>query len=364
MDNFRWLEEKEKTKKPQWLKNYSLHIVAGVIIVLLLLYLVFGSGSSESTSSETTAEVPMNNTGAPEVATKQITIRLPDKSTKIVNPDQPMLEQPSHAEQTESNAAAEANRTRHSLSLKPLDGGTDNVESVESAASVEESAAATAATNADKPPRTSSRLIQPANTASSTIGAIPPKTPAPQTSTHTTPTTPVVETPAVPVEPTQTASAASQALTLTPPAQTTTKPAAPPAATTTTNTPSPANTPPIAPEASKEPTIAPATSASVNLHWLLQRKPSHYTVQLFASHDENLVKNFITQHNLSGKAVYAEIRQNSQDWYIVLMGDYATRDQALSAITQLSAPIQAQSPWARSMQSVQDAVRKRLAYGD
>jgi DamX protein len=378
MDNFRWLEDKDTPKKHRWLKHYWMHIVAAVIIVLLLSYLIFGSGSSEPTvNEEPTIAMNTENT-APETTTKQITIRLPDQTTKTVNSEQPMLAQnnPYNAAPTEQNGVeptTQANtEAEHPLSLKPLN---------EAAAPVTEQNNVEATTTPpvaaeEKPARVSTRLIQPEGTANNkqdlaNIGVIAPKAPTetvvntPKTvqgtsvladelvNTTNTSTEPAIAT-QMPTQP--------ETLTLTPPAQTTPAPATTnaPAATTTPAT----STPPAQPPAATETTVAPSTSSTVNLHWILQRQPSHYTLQVFASHDEGAVQSFINQNNLNGKAVYAKTRQNNQDWYIVLLGDYATRDQAVGAITQLSANIQAQSPWARSMQSVQDAIRKRLAYGD
>jgi len=365
MDNFRWLEEKEPVKKHQWLKHYWMHIAAAVVIVLLILYLVFNPGSSEPTNNYA-GSLSENQesavTSTAETTSKTITIRLPDKTIKQVNPEQPMLAQNLGNQPMSAENLSEISET-------PLSLNTNEQPPVEAASEQNTAAAAPEETPAQKPARISSRLIQPATSTNSqnlaNIGEIPPKNPTPE----------VVQTPntsiAPPVVVEQTTPSQAEELTLTPAETTNTATAAqtPPVAETTTPAAKKPSTVASAAAASKPPAaastgIAPATSATANIHWLLQRDPTHYTMQLFGSASESAVQSFITQNNLTGKAVYAKMRQNNQDWFVVLMGDYANRNQAVGAISQLPANLQTQGPWARSMQSVQDDIRKRLAYGD
>lgn len=358
MDNFRWLEEKDpEEKKPQWfkqLKHYALHIAAAVIIVLLLLYLIFGTGNKPA--SQHNIQVNQHHTPqtmeSGETTSKQITIRLPDNTTKTINPEQTQ-------EIPQPNYPAENFET---LTLQEPESAQINEAEVTPEA-VEEKAEQPAPV-VEKPKRESSRLIQPtqANSTNLTnVGSIPPKNPKPET---VAPSNPTIAPPVVIGE-----SATEENLALTPESapstakksESNTKPAASTSTASAPTTSAP-SAPKTAPPAQEK--ISPPTSATANLHWLLQRNPTHYTMQLFGTTSESAAQRYITDNNLSGKAVYAKMRQNNQDWFVVLMGDYPNRNQAVGAISQLPANLQSQGPWPRSMQSVQDGIRKRLAYGD
>lgn len=94
--------------------------------------------------------------------------------------------------------------------------------------------------------------------------------------------------------------------------------------------------------------------------WLMERNPQHYTLQMMGSLEENSVLAFIEQQEDKRAFVYFEGRHQNRPWYVLTYGSYASREAALAAINQLPSSLRNQRPWARSFQSVQEDIRKRL----
>jgi len=91
---------------------------------------------------------------------------------------------------------------------------------------------------------------------------------------------------------------------------------------------------------------------------LMTKPANHYTLQMMGSLDEAGVKSFIeAQTTNRSDFSYFEGRYKGQPWYVVVYGDYASRDEALAAIQKLPKSLQKQRPWARSYQSVQEDIR-------
>ena len=95
--------------------------------------------------------------------------------------------------------------------------------------------------------------------------------------------------------------------------------------------------------------------------WLLTRDPEHYTLQLLGAHNYDAVKSFIQQNkqaSADGLAQFSTSRQGER-WYVVVYGDYATREQAVQAIANIPQSLQDLKPWARSFASVQNDIKSR-----
>ncbi len=91
---------------------------------------------------------------------------------------------------------------------------------------------------------------------------------------------------------------------------------------------------------------------------LMAKPANHYTLQMMGSLDEASVKSFIeAQVTNRSDFSYFEGRYKGQPWYVVVYGDYASRDEALAGIQKLPKGLQKQRPWARSYQSVQEDIR-------
>lgn len=92
---------------------------------------------------------------------------------------------------------------------------------------------------------------------------------------------------------------------------------------------------------------------------LMAKPPQHFTLQMMGSLDENSVRSFIQSQSRPADFSYFEGRYQGRPWYVVVYGDYANRDAALTAIQNLPEPLRNQRPWARTFQSVQNDISNR-----
>lgn len=89
--------------------------------------------------------------------------------------------------------------------------------------------------------------------------------------------------------------------------------------------------------------LAPANS------WLLSQNIEYYTLQLFSTSDEKIIKEHIAQHHLSDKADYF---RSSATTYALVYGVYPTKEAAQQAIDQLPEQLTSGKPWIRSFKSI------------
>lgn len=126
--------------------------------------------------------------------------------------------------------------------------------------------------------------------------------------------------------------------------------------------PAPATPKVIAKPAVVESAVKPAAwvDAGSRREATLMAKPAnHYSLQMMGTQDEAAVKSYIQAQATPASFSYFEGRYKDKPWYVVVYGDYATRDQALAAIQSLPEALQKQRPWAKSFQSVQTDIRSR-----
>ncbi len=353
MDDFQWLEDKPPQKHHQWLKDYWLHMIAVAVIAIVLLLLLFNPASKSSTvpgaslrPAEPSNEVQMASAPSENVPKKQILIRMPDKSTKKVET----------TEDGTTQLAVPTTKTKPSTTLiKPA----TRLSAQSSASSSTSSSEATTVSEANAP-------TLETNTASTEAPTLGPN------STSSIPSIGNLSTPVTTVPPvntqTETVSEKSTPVASKPVVEPITEKPAPSIAAAPAT---PKTVPPVEKVAPKAAPIEPKTPASKApapvvsqgdsaLYTMLKRPASHYVIQLFGSDSEASVKSFIAKNNLSKNALYVTVWHNNQNWFIVLYGDYADRNQAQAAIQELPTAVSSNSPWPRSVQSVQEAIRQRL----
>lgn len=84
----------------------------------------------------------------------------------------------------------------------------------------------------------------------------------------------------------------------------------------------------------------------------LRSLPTNYfTVQVCASSSMENLRYFARQHNLSDQWM-ARTNVNGKNWYILLLGVYPTRGEAVSALASVRNRLDT-TPWVRSMGSLQ-----------
>ncbi len=93
---------------------------------------------------------------------------------------------------------------------------------------------------------------------------------------------------------------------------------------------------------------------------LLARPPENYTLQLLGSHSEANVRRFIEARGGTDRDAirYFESRYQDKPWYVVVYGDYVSREEARDALGGLPADIQQLQPWARNLADIQADIRR------
>lgn len=103
----------------------------------------------------------------------------------------------------------------------------------------------------------------------------------------------------------------------------------------------------------------PVANKLLREQWLLNQKPSSYTIQLAGLQDEKGVAKFIQRHSLSGTIAYYRTQRNGKSWYPVLYGVYPTRIRANAVRDNLPESIVKSGPWVRTLNAVQKDIRAR-----
>ncbi|PQQ24585.1 SPOR domain-containing protein [Photorhabdus hindustanensis] len=90
----------------------------------------------------------------------------------------------------------------------------------------------------------------------------------------------------------------------------------------------------------------------------LSKTPAnHYTLQLSSASRSDTLTAFAKKHDLTHYKVY-ETKRNGKVWFVLIHGDYRSVSEAKQAVSSLPAEIQAKKPWVRTMQQVQQDLRK------
>ncbi len=92
---------------------------------------------------------------------------------------------------------------------------------------------------------------------------------------------------------------------------------------------------------------------------ILKSDPRHYTVQILGMHNKNKLKTFVNDAKLQGRVRYCRGEHQGKAWYILVYGDYATREEAQKVIAGLPEEVKKQKPWVRSVASLQGTLHAR-----
>ena len=93
--------------------------------------------------------------------------------------------------------------------------------------------------------------------------------------------------------------------------------------------------------------------------WLLEQNSSAYTIQLLAGSDGVELPRYARTHNIESQTALFETSRNSRRWFVLTHGVYSSAGEARVAISKLPATLKRNSPWIRSIKSVQQAIGKR-----
>ena len=90
---------------------------------------------------------------------------------------------------------------------------------------------------------------------------------------------------------------------------------------------------------------------------LLAYNPKHYTLQLLGASKASYASAYINKYKLGANAHYFHRKLKGKDLYVVVYGNYATRQKALLGLKSLPTAVQALKPWARDMAGIQAQIR-------
>jgi len=94
-----------------------------------------------------------------------------------------------------------------------------------------------------------------------------------------------------------------------------------------------------------------------NAQWLSQQNAKNWTMQLLGARDPETLLKFAQRNNLSSEAAWYKTWLSSKPYYVIVYGNYASRDLARAAIADLPQALRSLKPWVKSMASVQKAIK-------
>ena len=74
-----------------------------------------------------------------------------------------------------------------------------------------------------------------------------------------------------------------------------------------------------------------------------------FTLQLMGTHDKKSLVDFILANHLQNKATYYRRSFDSQDWYVLVSGRFATQNEAMAAINTLPDTVRKMNPWVKPL---------------
>ncbi|MCS5709581.1 AAA family ATPase [Candidatus Berkiella cookevillensis] len=109
---------------------------------------------------------------------------------------------------------------------------------------------------------------------------------------------------------------------------------------------------------SKQATAKPATKTLLSAeNKLLNANAKFYTLQLMGGKNQASIKQFINTHKIADKAYTYRKQVKGDLWYVVVLGEYPSKESAQKAIQTLPPALrQNVKPWVRSIESVQQEI--------
>ena len=95
-----------------------------------------------------------------------------------------------------------------------------------------------------------------------------------------------------------------------------------------------------------------------NSQWLAQQNPEHWTLQILGARDPATLLSFAKAHKLGEDTAWYSTELKGRPWYVLVHRLYSNRDTARQSITSLPAELQKARPWAKSIKSIQQAIKK------
>lgn len=109
------------------------------------------------------------------------------------------------------------------------------------------------------------------------------------------------------------------------------------------------------PVATGTPAAARLAGSAGHAQWYKQQAATRYTLQVFGTRSEATARSL--QQRDTAQYRYFRKEHQGKALFVVTYGSFASRDQALAAISQLPDNIRQDNPWPRTLQSIQQELR-------
>lgn len=106
-----------------------------------------------------------------------------------------------------------------------------------------------------------------------------------------------------------------------------------------------------APAASTPAVSAPAVPAGGKT-WLLAQDPEDYTLQLLATHSEDLMRAYLDKFQFNEPVAYFAFQRDGKKWYAAVYGAFPAKAQAQNAVATLPPEIGKNAPWVRQFSGI------------
>jgi len=94
-----------------------------------------------------------------------------------------------------------------------------------------------------------------------------------------------------------------------------------------------------------------------NAEWLKTQNSQNWTLQLLGARDPETLLKFAQRNQLSANAAWYKTWLTSKPYYVLVYGSYSSRETARNAINGLPQQLRSLKPWAKSFNSVQQALK-------
>jgi DamX protein len=115
-----------------------------------------------------------------------------------------------------------------------------------------------------------------------------------------------------------------------------------------------------APPAKADKPATPGEPGPYGEAWLLKQPGNRYTLQLLGSRHKQPILDYIRRNKLDReRCAYYQGSFKGGEWYVLVYGVFSSRTAALAARNELPARVQKEKPWARTLASIQTAIREQ-----
>ncbi len=112
----------------------------------------------------------------------------------------------------------------------------------------------------------------------------------------------------------------------------------------------------VVPVAPTEESTEQAESLLLTTDKLQAIPPTHYTLQVAATTEIEVVTKFIEEHQLIGQAYVHKAQRQGETWYIISMGDYAYYGAAKNALPDLKPELRTVGAWVKSLATIHQEI--------